>query len=164
MMSGVPMDELIVYRQELLSSLERVTSDLAVLVRKTPLKNWHLKVGNERHTAHEILVHLWTLEASEFALNFRRIVNEDTPLLAVFDDKTWMDKHYKPKEKPTDILREFADLRQLELGWLRQLPPASWSRTARHPKWGLHTLQWWVELQLEYSRQHLDDLYRILGP
>ena len=157
------MDELIAYRQELLSALERVVSDLTVLVYRFPFKEWHRKVGNERHTAHQILVHLWTLEASEFALYVRRINDEDTPLLPIFDDAAWMNKRYQPKEQPRNILNDFTNLRTQELEWLRQLPSTSWSRTARHPRWGVHTLQWWVELQLEYSRQHLNDLSRILG-
>ena len=157
------MDELIAYRQELLSALEHVITDLAALVETTPFKDWHRRLENERHTAHQILVHLWTLEASEFALYVRRINDEDAPLLPLFNDAAWMNMHYQAKEKPRNILSDFINLRSLELDWLRQLPPASWSRIARHPWWGVHTLQWWVELQLEYSRQHLSDLSRILG-
>jgi DinB superfamily len=156
------MDEIIAYRQELLAALEGVISDLTELVRRTPLKKWHHKDQTERHTAHQILVHLWALEASEFALYFRRIIDEETPRLASFDDKSWMRNQYKPKEKPSVILKEISVLRKLELDWLRQLPLASWSRTARHPQWGVHTLQWWVELQLENSRQHLHDMSRLL--
>ena len=156
------MDELIAYRQELLSALEHVITDLAALVKHTPFKDWHHRVENERHTAHQILVHLWALEAGEFALYNRRINDEEEPQLPLFDDAAWMNTHYQAKEKPRNILSDFINLRSLELEWLRQLPPASWSRTARHPRWGVHTLQWWIELQLEYSRQHLSDLSRIL--
>src|SRR4030042_1779043 len=154
------MDELISYRQELLSAFEQVCSDLAVLVRKTPFKDWHRKVVNEHHTAHQILVHLWTLEASEFALYVRRINDDDAPLLPLFNDAAWMNTRYQAKEKPRNILSDFINLRSLELDWLRQLPPASWSRIARHPRGGGHPLQWGGELQLEQSRQHLSDLSR----
>jgi hypothetical protein len=160
---GKSMDELIAYRQELLSALERLIFDLAGLVKRTPFKDWHRKVESDRHTAHQILFHLWTLEAGEFALYFRRINDEETPQLPVFDDAAWMKKHYQSKEKPRNILSDFTNLRLMEIDWLRRLPVASWSRIARHPSWGVHTLQWWVELQLEYSRQHLSDLSRILG-
>ncbi len=87
------MDELIVYRRELLSALERVSSDLAELVIKAPLKNWYRQVANERHSAHQILVHLWVLEASEFALNIRLINDEESPVLPVFNDAAWMKKN-----------------------------------------------------------------------
>ena len=155
---GRTMDELIVYRQGLLFALEEVVSKLTEIVRITSPKDWHRTTGSNKHTPHAILVHLWLLEAKQFALYIRRIYDQDMPLLPSFDDASWMRSYYKPKEKPGVILREFAELRQMEINWLRQLPPEAWSRMGRHPKWGEHTLQWWVELQLEYSHQHLDEL------
>jgi hypothetical protein len=157
------MDELIAYRQELLSALERVISELSTIVGGASSKKWHRITEIDLHTPHQILAHLWGLEASEFAPYIRRINDEETPLLALFDDKAWMARHYKPKDQPRLITQDFANLRWLELNWLRQLPPSGWSRTARHPWWGVHTLQWWVELQLEYSRQHLSDISRLLN-
>jgi hypothetical protein len=157
------MDELIAYRQELLSALERVVSELLIIVKDTPFKEWYRPIGHDLHTPHYTLVHLFVLEAKEFALYIRRIHDEETPLLVLFDDTAWMESHYRPKAQPRIIMQDFAHLRNQELKWLRELPPATWSRTARHPWWGVHTLQWLVELQLEYSRQHLSELSRLLG-
>jgi hypothetical protein len=152
------MDELITYRQELFLALEKIIPELARIVNGTPFNEWHRKTVSDLHTPFYTLVHLWVLEAKEFALNLRHIYEEDTPLLTFFDDEAWMIDHYRPKERPRDIVQDFAHLRRQELDWLGELPAAGWSRTARHPCWGVHTLQWWVELQLEYSRQHLSQL------
>jgi hypothetical protein len=157
------MDELIAYRQGLLAASEEVISGLSRIVMRTSFKDWHRKTGGDLHTPFYYLVHLWVLEAREFALNIRRINDEDTPLLINFDDEAWMKSHPQPKERPRNILLDIGTLRSQELDWLRQLPAASWSRTARHPNWGVHTLQWWVELQLEYSHQHLSLLSRLLN-
>lgn len=156
------MDELIAYRRELLLAMENVVPGLSRIVTGTAFKDWHRKIGSDLHTPFYTLVHLWVMEAKEFALNVRRIYDEDTPLLAVFNDGAWMESHSRPKERPRNIMLDFAHLRRQELDWLCELPPAGWSRTARHPWWGLHTLQWWVELQLDCSRQHLNDLTRQL--
>jgi hypothetical protein len=157
------MDELIAYRQELLSALERGVSELSTIVKGSPIEEWYHTIESNLHTPHYTLVQLWVLEAREFALNIRRINGEETPKLALFDDAAWMERHYRPKERPRIILQDFSNLRKQELEWLRELPPASWSRTARYPWWGMHTLQWWVELQLEYSRQRLSELSHLLG-
>lgn len=149
------MDELIAYREGLLLALERVIPELSKIMIHTPLKDWHRKSVSDTHTPFYYLVHLWVLEASVFALNVRRINDEDMPLLTIFNDEAWMKSHPRPKERPRNFLQDIAALRSQELDWLRLLPPTSWSRTARHPWWGVHTLQWWVELQLEYSHQHL---------
>lgn len=157
------MDELIAYRGELLSALESVIPELETIGRGKSPKQWHRTPRKDVPTPHYTLVHLWVLEAREFALYLRRIIDEETPQLELFDDRAWMKDHYRPKEQPRLIVQDFAQLRKLELNWLRQLPRASWSRTARHPEWGVHTLQWWVELQLECSRQHLNELSHLFG-
>ncbi|OGN94586.1 MAG: hypothetical protein A2Z71_05595 [Chloroflexi bacterium RBG_13_50_21] len=151
------------YREELLLSMENVVSDLSQIVARISNKDWHRAAGRNIHTPHAILVHLWLLDAKEFALNIHRIYDEEAPLLGLFDSSVWMKNNYRPKENPKVILQEFAALRKLEINWLRELPPAGWSRTARHLHWGVHTLQWWVELQLEYSHQHLDELSHSLN-
>ena len=156
------MDELIAYRQKLLLALESVVPELSRIVAGTAFKEWHRKIGSALHAPLYTLVHLWVLEANEFVLNVRRIYDEDTPLPAAFDSIAWMKSHSRPEELPGNIMQVFTHLRQQELNWLRELPPAGWSCTARHPWWGVHTLQWWVELQLECSRQHLSDLTRQL--
>jgi hypothetical protein len=55
-------------------------------------------------------------------------------------------------------LQAYAELRQQELSWLRELSPAAWNRTGRHPWWGVRALQWWVEQCLLTARQHIKQL------
>ena len=157
------MDELAAYRQELLLAMEKVIPELYRLVDRMPSKDWHRKFGDDLHTPFYTLVHLWLVEAREYAINIRRIYTEDTPLLAAFDDQAWMDAHPRPKERPRNIVQDFATLRRQELDWLRQLPSAGWSREGRHPHWGVRTLQWWVEQQLDCSLQHISRLSRSFG-
>jgi len=156
------MDELTPYRQELLSALERVVSELSKKVADTLSSNWYHISGGNVHTPHYTLAHLRALEAREFAIQIRRILDEETPLLSIFDDQVWMASHYKPDEPVQIIMEDFANLRKQVLNGLFNLDPADWSRTARHPWWGMHTLQWWVELQLDYSYQHLREIYHLL--
>ncbi len=73
-----------------------------------------------------------------------------------------MTNHYDPDTPVQVILEEFTGQRIQEVSWLSSLPSENWSTTARHPWWGEHTLQWWVELQLEYSHQHLIELAAFL--
>ncbi len=83
---------------------------------------------------------------------------EDTPTLPLFDDQAWMAEHYLPEQPVADIMAELVRLRGVELEWLHELTPLGWSRLARHPWWGMHPLQWWVEQQLDGSFQHLKRL------
>ncbi len=103
---------------------------------------------------HYILFHLRELEAQVYTPQLPRFLAEDNPTLPVFDDQAWMAIHYLPDEPATSITTDLCRLRSSELEWLRGVPPTGWSRLARHPWWGVHTLQWWVEMQLDESIQH----------
>ena len=105
-----------------------------------------------------MLAHLRALEAQAIALRLRRILDESEPYLPLFDDDGWMAANYDPSEAVTSILDDYARLRQEEMAWLKDLPPAAWNRTARHPWWGVRALQWWVEQACWSPRQHLEQL------
>jgi hypothetical protein len=156
------MEEIDTYRKELLSVLGGVVDKLFKIVAGIPSSAWYLPFGQTSHTPHYTLAHLRVLEVQVFAIQLRRILDEETPLLSVFDDDAWMAKHYRSEEPTSHIMEDFVNLRKEELNWLRELHPEAWSRTARHPWWGVHTLQWWVELQMDYSDQHLRELSPLL--
>lgn len=152
------MDALTAYRLGLLSSLAEVVDELSKIVAAIPTHTWHLPGELSSHTPHYILAHLRELEAQVFIFQLHRILDEDVPRLVLFDDERWMASHYTPEEPVPEILAGFTNLRKQELEWLRGLSSADWSRTARHPWWGVRTLQWWVEQQSEYSIQQLSEL------
>ena len=157
------MEELLVYRQNLLTSLDRVVTELRQAAAAIPTSAWHTPLAPGQYTPHQVLAHLRALEAGAIAVRLRHILDEQQPYLPLFDDDGWMAVHYDPSEPVTAILDDYARLRQQELSWLRDLPSAAWNRTARHPWWGVRALQWWVEQALLIARQHLEQLTPTAG-
>jgi hypothetical protein len=155
------MEELLTYRKNLLEALEGVMSELRKAAHAIPAAAWHTATSPEQPTPHQVLAHLRALEAQAIAVRLRRILDESEPYLPLFDDDGWMAGNYDPTEAVTSILDDYARLRQEELSWLKDLPPAAWNRTARHPWWGVRALQWWVEQCLLVARQHLEQLQNI---
>jgi hypothetical protein len=156
------MDELLDYRQGLLSGLENVIAELSRIAAAMSANTWQLSSEQGAHTPHYTLTHLRELEAQVFNPHLRIIADHSAPLLPVFDEIAWMASHHAPEKPVQVILEEFTYLRRQEIQWLQVLPQSSWSFSARHPWWGVHTLQWWVELQLDYSHQHLSALAAFL--
>jgi hypothetical protein len=152
------MEELDEYRQDLISALEAAIDGLSSRVAGASAQAWHVPIDPNWRTPHYVLSRLQALETQLFATQLPRILNEDTPDLPLFDVDGWLAGNYDPETPAQTILEELAAQRQREVEWLRGLPLESWSRAARHPWWGLRTFQWWVELQLDYSRQHLSEL------
>jgi hypothetical protein len=157
------MEELIAYRQMLLAALESIIEQLTHTVNAMPSTAWHQPYSLDSHTPHSVLAHLRDLEAVWFALQLPRLQYESTPVLPACAKRSWRENHYQPDEAIADILNEFSNLRSQELTWLRTLSSEDWSRIARHPWHGIHTLQWWVEHQLDLSQQHLKELASVPG-
>ncbi len=152
------MEELKAYRADLLQALGDVVEGLSETVARLPALAWHQSIGPGESTLHYILFRLREVEAQVYTRQLPRFLAEDNPTLPIFDDQAWMAVHYRPDEPATSIMTKLRRLRRSELEWLRGLPPWGWSRMARHPWWGVHTLQWWVELQLDETVQQLKRL------
>lgn len=152
------MEELLAYRQNLLIKLESFVNELRQAVAAIPDTAWHTPPEPGQTTPHQVLVHLRTLESQAITVRLRRILDESEPYLPLFDDDEWMAAQYDPTESVQSILDDYANLRQQELSWLKDLPSQAWNRTARHPWWGVRALQWWVEQCLLTARQHLEQL------
>jgi hypothetical protein len=152
------MDELIAYRQGLIAALESVVPELSKTVAAIPPKSWQVQNKTDTHTLHYRLAHLCEFEAQAFSTLLRRIASGGATLLPLFDDHDWIESLYNPAKPVQVIVEEFMRSLTQEVIWLRGLPQDSWSLTARHPWWGVHTFQWWVELQLAYSHKHILDL------
>ncbi len=149
------MDELKSYRQDLLLALGNVINRLSDLTARLPSDAWQQPSRPGENTPHYILCHLDALEGQVFTSQLLRFILEDTPTLTLFDDQAWMAVHYRPDQPASEVIEDISRLRNAQVAWLEKLPPAGWGRLARHPWWGMHALQWWVELQLDESIKHL---------
>jgi hypothetical protein len=152
------MEELFAYRQVLLVELQSIVEQLAHALRAIPDSAWHKPLLAHAHTPYGVLKQLRELEAHWFAVQLPRLVHESSPELPACTEPERVDSQNQPVEQWEDILEEFSRLRNQELNWLRTLTPSDWSRIGRHPWYGVHTLQWWVEYQLDLSRQYLQEL------
>jgi hypothetical protein len=156
------MEELAEYRQEIITALENTVDKLSKTAAGIAEDTWHSRIDPYSRTPHYILAHLLVLERQVFSIQLHRIVEEDHPLLPLFDDETWMRDHYDADIPSSLLLEEFGALRMQEVAWLCSMPAESWNCAGRHPWWGVRSLQWWVELQLDVSRQHLAELAAFL--
>jgi hypothetical protein len=152
------MEELFAYRQVLLAELQSIVEQLAHALRAIPDSAWHKPLLTHACTPYGVLIQLRELEAHWFAVQLPRLLYESSPELPACTEFKRVDSQNQPVEQTEDILEEFSRLRNQELIWLRTLTPSDWSRISRHPWYGVHTLQWWVEYQLDLSQQYLREL------
>ncbi len=141
-----------------------MVDELSAIVASLPIELWHQPVDPGADTPHYILQHLLGLEARQFSSQLPHFLASEPGDLEIFDAQAWMAANYTPEEPASSIMEQLRDLRLKELAWLHSLPVDGWSRIARHPWYGEHTLQWWVELQLEVTLQYLAQLRGLRAP
>ena len=149
------MEQLLEYRQRLLERFEAVSEQMERLLKDEPAQDWHTPLDPESWTPHQILAHVRDAEMHEFFPCIQSILDQETPLSDCFDREAWMSSSYRPDEPLEAIRNDLQGLNARKLERLRDLPSAGWSRTGRHPTWGLRSLQWWVEQSLSHTEEHL---------
>jgi hypothetical protein len=156
------MEELYEYRQRLLERMEGVIEDLRKAASSASSKEWRTAPPEDQPTPHWILAHLRNIEVQALAPRIKKILNEDDPHLILFDDDHWMEINYDPDEPVEAMIDEYERIRNEEMSWLEEMDISGWSRTGRHPWFGVRTLQWWVEKTLAYAEEHLEDINAVL--
>ncbi len=157
------MEELIEYRRRLLDRYEQVAAELAQLLNQIPVEDRRKPLANSRWSPHHLAAHLRNVESQTFLPHFRRLLGKNGPGSEHSDSAVWTDENYDPNEPLQEILQVYARMRLQELEWLQSMPAEGWSRTDRHPVFGLRTLQWWVERSLAHAGEHLIELKKNAG-
>lgn len=112
-------------------------------------------------SAHQIVAHLCHVEWGAFLPRFDRILKDNNPFLANFDETAWMETYYDPEVPIEELLKDFDSVRQSARDLLEEATPDKMSRTGRHPYQGERTLQWWIEYAVAHADEHLKQLAKV---
>ena len=153
-------EQLVRYRQNLMGRLVAIAGDLAHTAAAIPRDKLHKPLENGE-SPHRVLANLRAIGAQALSIRLQRILDEEEPYLPIFSDDQWMAAHYDPDKPLEKIIAAYIELRREQVDMIKGLPPHSWNRTARHPWWGVKTLQWWVEQILHYDEEHLQKLREV---
>ena len=148
------MDQLLEYRQQLLSRLETTAREFREAVETAD--NPTVPREADSWSVHQIAVHVRDVEKMVYGLRIRYSLKEDNPLFENFDGEAWMAEHYDSSEPLVSILEELVSSVQMTVTRLRGLPPEAWRRESRHATYGGgFTTQTWVERSLAHIEEHL---------
>ena len=121
----------------------------AELDRRPPTGEW---------TAREIVHHLADSESMAY-VRLRRLIAEDEPLIAGYDEPEWARRlHYdRPIEPSLAVLRA---VRAASHQLLTTLTPEEWTRTGRHSESGTYSVDRWLAIYTEHGHEHADQIRR----
>ena len=143
---------------EVLDETPRV---LVRVIAQNPVELMRQRPFEGKWTPNEILGHLADSEWV-FGYRLRAILTEDRPLLAWFDQDSWVARSNHNDRDPADLLELFRTLRVFNLSLWRGLSPADLERSGIHDKRGEESLGLMLRITAGHDLWHLAQLDRYL--
>ncbi|HCC78610.1 MAG: hypothetical protein A2X25_09850 [Chloroflexi bacterium GWB2_49_20] len=150
------MEELLEYRQRMLNKLAEAPGLVETAVFNIKDQTQPLEAGG--WNIHQVVAHMRDVNQHVYLLRLHRIIDEENPMFENFDGEAWMAEHYQPLEPIRNLVSEFREQCRSTADWLRSLPLEAWNLPGKHPSFGKHSLQWWVERTLAHISEHLAQL------
>ena len=154
------MNPLEVYRRRLLDRYAAIAGDLENLVKQIPQNDWYQPFNQDGWSVCRVVTHLWDWENGVFMRCLEQILNGKNAVLIDIEESAWEEKYRPHDERLDQVLMDYKSLRMRELNWLQVIPQIAWNRTGRHPRFGVRTVQWWVEQSLVHAEHHKRQLHR----
>lgn len=106
-----------------------------------------------------MVVHHCADSESMASIRLRRLIAEDSPVIAGYDEPEWARRlHYdRPIATSLAVVRA---VRAASLELLRALTPAEWERTGTHAESGAYSVDRWLEIYAEHTHEHADQIRR----
>lgn len=109
-------------------------------------------------SAREIAHHLADSESMAY-IRLRRLIAEDEPVIAGYDEPAWARRlHYeRPIETSLEVLQA---VRGASQQLLMSLTPDEWQRRGTHSESGEYSVDGWLDIYAEHSHDHADQIRR----
>ncbi len=112
-------------------------------------------------TARQVAHHLADSESMAY-IRLRRILAEDAPLIAGYDEPEWARRlHYdRPISSSVAVL---GAVRRASLELLEALDEAEWSRAGTHSESGPYSVEDWLRIYASHAHDHADQIRAARG-
>jgi hypothetical protein len=96
--------------------------------------------------------------ASEDGTRIRRMLEEDNPMLDMYDQDAWVTERNYAHEDPKRVLIALRAYWNGLAYMLEALSGEDWTRPGRHPEDGAVTVQSWAAGEVRHSADHLEQM------
>ncbi len=111
-------------------------------------------------SANQHVAHLLATELNVFQPRVRRMIDEDRPVFASWDEQAYMATTYRPDGEIGDLADEFMRQRETTAELFKSLAPVQWKRTGIWPA-GEVDLAWAAERAVAHALEHFVALLNI---
>jgi len=114
-------------------------------------------------SARTILAHLRDLEVLLMRMRTARMLVEENPVFADFDEQTWVAGRDRSRDRKEQLLGGFALQRRASLAMLARVTPSQIQRPGTHEDGTAWTVERWIGRWVEHDRLHVAQLQTVLG-
>lgn len=144
--------------KRLVERLESSAEDLMSCLGKFSEQDLIEPPAPNEWSVHQVIAHLRDTEEQVFLYRVKRILAEENPAVANFDQEAWHREHYSATEPLKKILVEFRSARRKQIALLRKTRDKEWLRTARHPEYGTISVEWLVNHNVNHTFEHVSQI------
>jgi hypothetical protein len=105
-------------------------------------------------SARETLTHLRDVVVHVYGLRIRRLLYEDNPVFADFDEEGYRAASLARGEAIGDLLDTIAAEHEQLARLLQAVPEAEWARQGRHPSLGIMSIEFLARRVGEHAEEH----------
>ena len=137
--------------------LERMWSSAGVVrraVEAAPPGRFSRPPREGEWSALETLTHLRDVVVHVYGLRIRRLLYEDAPLFADFDEEGYRRASLARREATGDLLETIVAEHDQLARLLQTLPDTEWSRQGRHPSLGAMSIEFLARRVGEHAEEH----------
>lgn len=141
--------------------IERIRSSAAVVrraVEAAPPGRFGLAPRAGEWSARETLTHLRDVVVHVYGLRIRRLLYEDAPVFADFDEEGYRPASLARGETIEYLLDTIAGEHEQLARLLQGLPDADWSRQGRHPQFGIMSIEFLARRVGEHAEEHANQI------
>lgn len=137
--------------------IERMRSSAGVVrrtVEAAPPARFNVALRAGEWSALETLTHLRDVVVHVYGLRIRRLLYEDAPVFADFDEEGYRPASLARGETIGYLLDTIAGEHEQLARLLQGLPDADWSRQGRHPQFGDMSIEFLASRVGEHAEEH----------
>ncbi len=146
--------------------LERMRSSAGVVrraVEATPPDRFGQPPRAGEWSALEILTHLRDVVVHVYGLRIRRLLYEEAPVFADFDEEGYRRASLARGETVGGLLDTIVAEHEQLARLLQALPDANWSRQGRHPSLGVMSIEFLARRVGEHAEEHAAQIAEATG-
>lgn len=143
-------------RKALVDRLEESAKEYVAYLSQIPDDELRAVPAPNEWSIHQVAAHMRDTEQHVFLVRLQRMLKEEHPAVANFDqDEWWKQNPYQADEPIKKIISDFRAARRKFVALLRKTGDKDWKNWARHSAYGKISLDWLAMHCYHHTLEHV---------